>query len=163
MTTADESVGAVRPVEEAAELPAWVENGASYRFHPIALVRDLWTYRELARAFAVSTLRVRYKQAAFGIANPRAAPVAAKLQAGEAVIQRQLAERLPSGQLRGIFQRKLPAGGNHLDQLPLCCDRKLDEAAIRRQAAKRDAEIRMRPQSARQRHVTRVLHPVMHR
>jgi lipopolysaccharide transport system permease protein len=68
MTTADESVGAVRPVEGAAALPSWVENGASYRFHPIALVRDLWTYRELARAFAVSTLRVRYKQAAFGIA-----------------------------------------------------------------------------------------------
>jgi len=68
MTTADESVGAVRPVDGAAALPAWVENGASYRFHPIALVRDLWTYRELARAFAVSTLRVRYKQAAFGIA-----------------------------------------------------------------------------------------------
>jgi hypothetical protein len=46
----------------------WVENGASDRFHRSRLVRDLWTYRELARTFAVSTLRVRYKQAAFGVA-----------------------------------------------------------------------------------------------
>ena len=53
---------------EARELPDWVENRASDRFHPVALVRDLWTYRELGLAFALSTLRVRYKQAAFGIA-----------------------------------------------------------------------------------------------
>ena len=31
-------------------------------------MRDLWTYRELGLAFALSTLRVRYKQAVFGIA-----------------------------------------------------------------------------------------------
>jgi homopolymeric O-antigen transport system permease protein len=68
MTTADESVGATPRAEETRKLPAWVENTASERFHPIALLRDLWTYRELVRAFAVSTLRVRYKQAAFGIA-----------------------------------------------------------------------------------------------
>ena len=68
MTTADERVGAVAHAEAQRRLPAWVENSSSDRFHPIALVRDLWTYRELARAFAVSTLRVRYKQAAFGIA-----------------------------------------------------------------------------------------------
>lgn len=54
--------------EEARRLPAWVENSASDRFHPVALLRDLWTYRELGLAFAVSTLRVRYKQAAFGVA-----------------------------------------------------------------------------------------------
>jgi lipopolysaccharide transport system permease protein len=56
------------PTEEARTLPAWVENRASDRFHPIELIRDLWTYRELGFAFALSTLRVRYKQAAFGIA-----------------------------------------------------------------------------------------------
>ena len=67
MTTADE-IGAVPRAEETRRLPAWVENGASDRFHPVSLIRDLWTYRELARTFAVSTLRVRYKQAAFGIA-----------------------------------------------------------------------------------------------
>ena len=53
---------------DARELPPWVENRATDRFHPVALVRDLWTYRELGLAFALSTLRVRYKQAAFGIA-----------------------------------------------------------------------------------------------
>src|SRR4029078_8212148 len=55
-----------RRTEARYRFPAWFEYGASDRFHPIALVRDLWTYRELARTFAVSTLRVRYKQAAFG-------------------------------------------------------------------------------------------------
>ena len=67
MTTADESVGAAPRTEATHRLPAWVENGASDRFRPIALLRDLWTYRELARTFAASTLRVRYKQAAFGV------------------------------------------------------------------------------------------------
>ena len=67
MTTADESVGAAPRTETTHRLPAWVENGASDRFRPIALLRDLWTYRELARTFAASTLRVRYKQAAFGV------------------------------------------------------------------------------------------------
>jgi lipopolysaccharide transport system permease protein len=62
MVAVSGSAGVSRP------LPAWVENSASDRFHPVALVRDLWTYRELGLAFALSTLRVRYKQAAFGIA-----------------------------------------------------------------------------------------------
>jgi lipopolysaccharide transport system permease protein len=67
-SSADESVAVAVPAEGARKLPAWVENSASDRFHPLALLRDLWTYRELGLAFAVSTLRVRYKQAAFGIA-----------------------------------------------------------------------------------------------
>ena len=67
-SSADGSVAVHAPAEGARGLPAWVENSASDRFHPVALVRDLWTYRELGVAFAVSTLRVRYKQAAFGIA-----------------------------------------------------------------------------------------------
>ena len=70
MTTssADPTVtGGAAGVHERA-LPAWVENRASDRFRPNALVRDLWTYRELGLTFALSTLRVRYKQAAFGVA-----------------------------------------------------------------------------------------------
>ena len=67
-SSADETVAMHAPADSARRLPAWVENTASDRFHPVALVRDLWTYRELGVAFAISTLRVRYKQAAFGIA-----------------------------------------------------------------------------------------------
>ena len=67
-SSADESVAVAGPAESPRKLPAWVENSATDRFHPVGLVRDLWTYRELCVAFAVSTLRVRYKQAAFGIA-----------------------------------------------------------------------------------------------
>ena len=63
-----ESVSVPAAADQPRKLPAWVENSASDRFHPIALLRDLWTYRELGLAFAVSALRVRYKQAAFGIA-----------------------------------------------------------------------------------------------
>jgi lipopolysaccharide transport system permease protein len=67
-SSADDTVAVPVSAGEGRALPGWVENSASDRFHPIALVRDLWTYRELGLAFAVSTLRVRYKQAAFGIA-----------------------------------------------------------------------------------------------
>jgi lipopolysaccharide transport system permease protein len=68
MTAAGEPVALSAPAGEPERLPAWVENAASDRLHPVGLVRDLWTYRELGLAFAASTLRVRYKQAAFGIA-----------------------------------------------------------------------------------------------
>jgi len=70
MTTssADRPVAMPAPPDSERKLPAWIENSASDRFRPRALVRDLWTYRELGLAFAISTLRVRYKQAAFGIA-----------------------------------------------------------------------------------------------
>lgn len=67
MTSAGEPLAVPAPAGEPDPLPAWVENAATDRFHPVALVRDLWTYRELGLAFAASTLRVRYKQAAFGI------------------------------------------------------------------------------------------------
>lgn len=70
MTTssADPSVTTASLVGAERRLPGWVENRASDRFRPWALVRDLWSYRELGLAFALSTLRVRYKQAAFGVA-----------------------------------------------------------------------------------------------
>ena len=70
MTTssADSAVGLPAHADERAEAPGWIENSASDRFRPVALVRDLWTYRELGIVFALSTLRVRYKQAAFGVA-----------------------------------------------------------------------------------------------
>jgi lipopolysaccharide transport system permease protein len=67
-SSADDTVAVAAATGGARELPAWVENKATDRFHPIALVRDLWTYRELGLVFALSTLRVRYKQAAFGVA-----------------------------------------------------------------------------------------------
>ena len=69
MTTssADRSVAMPSPADNERKLPGWVENRASDRFRPLALVRDLWTYRELGVVFAISTLRVRYKQAAFGV------------------------------------------------------------------------------------------------
>jgi lipopolysaccharide transport system permease protein len=67
-SSADPTVTTAPAVAEERKLPAWVENRASDRFRPGALVRDLWNYRELGLAFALSTLRVRYKQAAFGIA-----------------------------------------------------------------------------------------------
>ena len=67
-SSADDTVAVSGSAGVSRPLPAWVENSASDRFHPVALVRDLWTYRELGLAFALSTLRVRYKQAAFGIA-----------------------------------------------------------------------------------------------
>ena len=70
MTTssADRSVAMPPPVDGERKLPSWIENRASDRFRLRALVRDLWTYRELGVVFAISTLRVRYKQAAFGVA-----------------------------------------------------------------------------------------------
>jgi lipopolysaccharide transport system permease protein len=68
MTSAGDSVPVLAPASGPERLPGWVENAASDRFHPVALVRDLWTYRGLGLAFAASALRVRYKQAAFGVA-----------------------------------------------------------------------------------------------
>ncbi len=70
MTTssADRSAAIPPSAERGRKLPGWVENRASDRFRPGALVRDLWSYRELGVVLAISTLRVRYKQAAFGVA-----------------------------------------------------------------------------------------------
>jgi lipopolysaccharide transport system permease protein len=66
-SSADPPVATTTEAPAARKLPAWVENRASDRFRPGALLRDLWAYRDLALTFALSTLRVRYKQAAFGI------------------------------------------------------------------------------------------------
>ncbi len=45
----------------------WVENRPSPRLRSVDL-RELWAYRELAGFLALRDLRVRYKQAAFGVA-----------------------------------------------------------------------------------------------
>ena len=51
----------------AAPAGRWVENRPSRGFRAIDL-RELWAYRELALSLALRDLKVRYKQAAFGIA-----------------------------------------------------------------------------------------------
>ncbi len=45
----------------------WVENRPSRGFRAIDL-REMWAYRELALSLALRDLKVRYKQAAFGVA-----------------------------------------------------------------------------------------------
>jgi len=49
------------------EAPAWVENRRSTGVMPRLHLRELWSYRELAIALALKTLRVRYKQTIFGV------------------------------------------------------------------------------------------------
>lgn len=49
-----------------APAPRWVENRASRGFRAIEL-RELWAYRELALSLALRDLKVRYKQAVFGV------------------------------------------------------------------------------------------------
>lgn len=46
--------------------PRWVENRVSHGFRAID-VRELWAYRELALSLALRDLKVRYKQAVFGV------------------------------------------------------------------------------------------------
>ena len=55
----------------------WVENRAAEGWLPRLRVRELWDYRELAFAFALKTLRVRYKQTIFGISWAVLQPVLA--------------------------------------------------------------------------------------
>jgi lipopolysaccharide transport system permease protein len=55
----------------------WIENRPSEGWRPLLDVRELWTYRELAVAFALKTLRVRYKQTFFGVAWAVLQPVLA--------------------------------------------------------------------------------------
>ena len=50
-----------------AATTAWVENRPGRGLRAVNL-GELWSYRELVRALAVRDLKVRYKQAAFGIA-----------------------------------------------------------------------------------------------
>lgn len=52
---------------ERPHVDRWVENRPGAGWSAAAL-RELWDYRELALAFALKTLRVRYKQTVFGVA-----------------------------------------------------------------------------------------------
>jgi lipopolysaccharide transport system permease protein len=52
---------------ERHRVDRWVENRPSTGWSTVGL-RELWDYRELALAFALKTLRVRYKQTVFGVA-----------------------------------------------------------------------------------------------
>ena len=67
MSAGDSAVAPPRPDAPSRELP-WIENRATTGLLPRLGLRELWTYRELALALALKTLRVRYKQTLFGIA-----------------------------------------------------------------------------------------------
>lgn len=54
----------------------WLENRPSGRWLPKLGLRELWLYRELTLALAGRDLKLRYKQAAFGIAWAVLQPVA---------------------------------------------------------------------------------------
>jgi homopolymeric O-antigen transport system permease protein len=60
----DASFRAVAPAQESP----WIENRPGEGWLPHLDVRELWAFRELAIAFALKTLRVRYKQTFFGVA-----------------------------------------------------------------------------------------------
>jgi lipopolysaccharide transport system permease protein len=60
------AVGPV-PARPGREPDDWVENRPSDRWFPRLHLGELWSYRELGLAFALKTLRVRYKQTVFGI------------------------------------------------------------------------------------------------
>jgi lipopolysaccharide transport system permease protein len=55
----------------------WIENKPSEGWRPLVDVHELWAYRELAIAFALRTLRVRYKQTLFGVSWAVLQPVLA--------------------------------------------------------------------------------------
>jgi lipopolysaccharide transport system permease protein len=57
--------------------PAWVENRPTAGWRPRVGVREIWRYRELLLAFAVRTLRVRYKQTLLGVSWAVVQPVLA--------------------------------------------------------------------------------------
>lgn len=56
-------------------MPEWVENRPTRGGRALDL-RELWQYRELARFFALRDLKVRYKQAAFGVGWAILRPIA---------------------------------------------------------------------------------------
>lgn len=58
-----------------APTPEWVENRPTKGGRALDL-RELWRYRELARFFALRDLKVRYKQAAFGLGWAILRPIA---------------------------------------------------------------------------------------
>jgi lipopolysaccharide transport system permease protein len=67
----------IAPVRPA--LHDWIENRASDSRRPLVDARELWAYRELALAFALKTLRVRYKQTVFGVSWAVLQPILAVL------------------------------------------------------------------------------------
>ena len=67
MSVGDSAVAPPRSDAPRREQP-WIENRATTGLLPRFGLRELWTYRELALALALKTLRVRYKQTIFGIA-----------------------------------------------------------------------------------------------
>jgi ABC-type polysaccharide/polyol phosphate export permease len=66
---------APRPAPEAA--PRWRENRPESGFWPRLELRELWAFRELAATLAMRDIKLRYKQAFFGIAWALLQPVAA--------------------------------------------------------------------------------------
>jgi homopolymeric O-antigen transport system permease protein len=63
---------------EASGPPTWVENRAGRRLD-LAAVREVWEYRELLWFLAARDLKVRYKQAVFGLAWAAFQPLAGAL------------------------------------------------------------------------------------
>ena len=97
-----------------------------------------------------------------GRVDRRAAFVAVKSQAGENVVERHVGERQAGGETRGVVHGEKAAGRQQFLQFPALRDRQAD-AALARGVAGRDGEVRMRPQSARQRRVAGIFQAVMHR
>jgi lipopolysaccharide transport system permease protein len=64
---ADSSASGVTLAEDREAPGRWIENRPSDSRLPRLDLRELWAYRELAIAFALKTLRVRYKQTVFGV------------------------------------------------------------------------------------------------
>jgi lipopolysaccharide transport system permease protein len=64
---ADSSASGVTLAEDREAPVRWIENRPSDSRLPRLDLRELWAYRELAIAFALKTLRVRYKQTVFGV------------------------------------------------------------------------------------------------
>lgn len=59
--------GGARRQGGVTEQSGWIENRASHGFR-LAGLRELWHYRELAGFLALRDIKVRYKQAIFGVA-----------------------------------------------------------------------------------------------
>lgn len=66
-----------RVVTAPGPAPDWVENRASEGWLPTLHLGELWSYRELGIAFALKSLRVRYKQTVLGVAWAVLQPVLA--------------------------------------------------------------------------------------
>jgi lipopolysaccharide transport system permease protein len=80
MPELDTTQGVARPLALGVRRePEWVENRPSQRWLPRLDFTELWNYRELGWAFAQKTLRVRYKQTAFGVSWAVIQPLAAVL------------------------------------------------------------------------------------